>query len=77
MFKSITARLLSGTLALVLVPLALALAALAWAEHESNDERAREHTVLMARVFADHATRPSASDSSTSSNRSPEWRNTL
>ena len=37
--------------------LALALAALAWAEHEANDERTRAQTELMARVFADHATR--------------------
>jgi PAS domain S-box-containing protein len=37
--------------------LALALVALAWAEHDANDERVREQTELMARVFADHATR--------------------
>jgi PAS domain S-box-containing protein len=50
-------RLVAAAGGLVGVLLALALAALAWAEHESNDERVREHTVLMARVFADHATR--------------------
>ncbi len=37
--------------------LALALGALAWAEHEANDERVRAQTEVMARVFADHATR--------------------
>jgi len=37
--------------------MALALAALAWSEHQANDERARAQTELMARVFADHATR--------------------
>jgi PAS domain S-box-containing protein len=37
--------------------LALALVALAWAEHEANDERTRAQTEVMARVFADHATR--------------------
>ena len=37
--------------------LSVALAALTWVDHRANDERLREHTVLMARVFADHATR--------------------
>jgi hypothetical protein len=37
--------------------LALALAALAWVDHGANDARVQEQTVLMARVFADHATR--------------------
>jgi len=37
--------------------LALALAALAWVDHVAHDARVQEQTVLMARVFADHATR--------------------
>lgn len=37
--------------------LALALFALAWTEHDANDERVRAQTELMARVFADQATR--------------------
>jgi PAS domain S-box-containing protein len=37
--------------------LALALAALAWVDQLAHDARVREQTVLMARVFADHATR--------------------
>jgi PAS domain S-box-containing protein len=37
--------------------LALALAALAWVDHLAHDARVQEQTVLMARVFADHATR--------------------
>jgi PAS domain S-box-containing protein len=49
------AVLLSGT-AMGLV-LAIALALLAWAEREANSERVREHTVLMSRLFADHAAR--------------------
>jgi PAS domain S-box-containing protein len=37
--------------------LALALAALAWVDQLAHDARVQEQTVLMARVFADHATR--------------------
>jgi PAS domain S-box-containing protein len=37
--------------------LVLALAALAWVDHLAHDARVQEQTVLMARVFADHATR--------------------
>jgi PAS domain S-box-containing protein len=37
--------------------LALALAALAWVDQLAHDARVQEQTVLMSRVFADHATR--------------------
>ncbi len=50
-------RLVAAAGGLVGLLLALALVGLAWVEHEASDERARQHTVLMARVFADHATR--------------------
>ncbi len=42
---------------LVGLVLTLALAALAWAEHDANDERVRAQTELLARVLSDHATR--------------------
>lgn len=45
MFKSITARLLAGTLALVLVPLALALAALAWLAVQRSSEALTERAI--------------------------------
>jgi PAS domain S-box-containing protein len=42
---------------LVGLAMGVALLALAFVERRAEDERVREHTVLMARVFADHATR--------------------
>ncbi len=50
-------RLVAAVGGLVGALLLLALVALGWAEHQANKERVRDHTVLMARVFADHATR--------------------
>ncbi len=41
----------------VALALLLALLALAWSEREATRERVREHTVLMARVFAEQAGR--------------------
>jgi PAS domain S-box-containing protein len=50
-------RLVAAVGAVVGGLLALSLAALAWVDHGANDARVQEQTVLMARVFADHATR--------------------